>query len=331
MDKTLDPSRVEAELRQFSNLEEIHVLPKIQSYWSHRFIASKFQTIGFSGQWDFYLRSVLAVRLRMPEDKPLKIVSIGSGNCDIELDLAKRLVSAGELNFEIECLDLNPAMLKRGAAAAEQNALSRFFKFTLTDLSDWSCEPDSVSVFFANQSLHHIVELEHLFDLVTRTMAPEGCLLTGDMIGRNGHMLWPEALAVVSALWASVDKSKHFNHRTKTFDRAFPNTDFSGESFEGIRAQDILPLLVKYFHQDVFLGFNSISRPFISRAYGHNYHPENEADAQFIRFLGNLDDNLIDEGVLKPTQCFATFCKVPPANPRQYKHWSAEFCIRNPN
>ena len=328
MANSLDKSRVEAELRQFTNVQKIHDLPPVQSYWSRNFVAPKFEALGFTGMWDFYVKSVLSVRTRMGPAGRLRIASIGSGNCDIELTLAQKLIENGEINFEIECLELNPKMLERGASSAAEKGLSSFFRFTATDLTNWRPEKDSIGVFFANQSLHHILDLEGLFDLVQYAMSQPGCLLTGDMIGRNGHMLWPGALTVVRALWASIEESKRFNHRTQKIDLQYPNKDFSDQGFEGIRAQDILPLLVSRFHQEVFLGFNSISRPFISRAYGHNFDVNNEADCQFIRFVGNLDDSFIHEGFLKPTQCFATFRKVPSPNPVNYKHWTAAYCVR---
>ena len=49
-------------------------------------------------------------------------------------------------------------------------------------------------IVMANQALHHFVELEMLFDKVFQVLAVDGFFLTDDMIGRNGHMRWPEAL-----------------------------------------------------------------------------------------------------------------------------------------
>ncbi len=48
----------------------------------------------------------------------------------------------------------------------------------------------------ASHSLHHLVELEHIFDWVKEVLRP-GCVFAiNDMIGRNGHMRWPETAAV---------------------------------------------------------------------------------------------------------------------------------------
>ena len=206
------------------------------------------------------------------------------------------------------------------------------FAFVETDLTSWRPSDESVNVFFANQSLHHIVNLEEVFDLVGHAMRAEGCFLIGDMIGRNGHMLWPEALTIVEALWSSLPSPKQHHRRLDCHHPIYPNSDFSSVGFEGIRAQDVLPLLVARFDSETFLGFSGIIRPFISRGYGPNYNPENETDAQFIRFVAALDDALIDRGWIKPTQCFAVFRKrtMGPVAERCIGNRTAKFCIRDP-
>ena len=142
-------------------------------------------------------------------------------------------------------------------------------------------------------------------------------------------MSWPETLFYVETLWASIDREKKYHHVLKKFHDSFPNTDFSAVGFEGIRAQDILPLLLSRFKAEVFLGSMSVVRPFISQGYGPNYDVKNPADCAFIRFVANLDDALIDRGVTKPISCFATFKKVHVAKPLFYRHWSAEYCCRH--
>jgi trans-aconitate methyltransferase len=50
-------------------------------------------------------------------------------------------------------------------------------------------------VIMANHSLHHIVELEKTFDTIFDCLNENGIFATCDMIGRNGHMRWPETEA----------------------------------------------------------------------------------------------------------------------------------------
>lgn len=323
----MNDSRLQQEIAQFRDQEVIHSLPKIQSYWSEKFLRPKFRAIGFDGMWDFYVKSVLQLRLAF-EQETLLIVSIGSGNCDIEIELATRLALQGEKNFSIQCVDINEAMLKRGYEKAKAKKLEQYFSFRCCRVTEVDYAPRTVHCWFANQSLHHIQELEHLFDTIYYSLAECGVFLLGDMIGKNGHTFWPESLFFVNLLWEMIEDSKKIDVRKNSMDKFYPNTDHSSIGFEGIRSQDILPLICERFHSQSFLGFSSIVRPFISRSYGPNYAPSDPADCFFIDFVGKLDDQLIDQNICKPTQCFGAFGTSVSVSPICYRHWTPEFCVR---
>ena len=93
--------------------------------------------------------------------------------------------------------------------------------------------------------------------------------MTDDMIGRNGHMRWPEALVILDGLWKELPNSYKYNHQLKRLEVQFDNWDCSKEAFEGIRSQDILPLLIKKFQFDLFLGFANVVDVFVDRSFGH--------------------------------------------------------------
>jgi hypothetical protein len=151
------------------------------------------------------------------------------------------------------------------------------------------------------------------------------------MIGRNGHMRWPEALAVVQDIWQTAPDRYKYNHQQQRFQAEFEDVDCSAaEGFEGIRAQDILPLLLRRFHFDAFAAYGNIPDVFVERTYGHNLKPDNPEDVAFIRRIGDFNDRLISEGAIKPTQMIAVMRTRPLNQPKYYLHWSPAFCIRTP-
>ena len=107
------------------------------------------------------------------------------------------------------------------------------------------------------------------------------------------------------------------------------NWDCSTEGFEGIRSQDILPLLIKRFHFEFFVGFGNLVNPFIDRSFGHNFDPDDPKDLQFIDRVHELDQKLIDGGHIKPTHIIAAM-KVRPTHQRVDRHLTPEFCVRKP-
>jgi SAM-dependent methyltransferase len=168
-----------------------------------------------------------------------RFVSLGAGNCDLEIQLALQLRAETGVPFLVDCLELNPAMLERGRAAAQAAGIANQFTFVETDLNRWRAEHEYDAVV-ANQCLHHIVNLEGLLAEVKRCLRPLGSFVVSDMIGRNGHQRWPEALEVVHEFWRRLPPSYRFNRLLGRYEELYED----GLRGEGSRnSLQILPLL----------------------------------------------------------------------------------------
>jgi SAM-dependent methyltransferase len=320
--------RAEQEVERFQSVENVHDLPEIFHFWSLRYVRPKLEAVyGVSTLEDFYLKYIFQYRAENPAGR-VEIASLGAGNSDMEIQIAKLLLARGLADFRFSCLDINPAMLARGRELASENGLSGHFDFLETDVGRW--QPSRpVSVVMAHHSLHHIVNLEEVFASIRKAIGKEGYFVTCDMIGRNGHMRWPEALDIVHDIWRTMPDRYKYNHLLKRFEEMYENWDCSKEGFEGIRAQDILPLLVQGFHFEAFIAYGNLPDIFTDRNFGHNFDAHNPEDTEFIDRIGALNDRLIGEGVLKPTQMIAALRTEPTGEVRCYEHWTPEFCVRN--
>ena len=125
------------------------------------------------------------------------------------------------------------------------------------------------------------------------------------MIGRNGHMRWPEALVIVNEYWEELPASYRYDRQRFCQLDAFVNWDCAKDGFEGIRAQDILPLLVQRFSFEVFLAFSNVIDPFIERSFGPNFSVERDWDRTFVERVHARDEEELAAGRIKPTHMFA--------------------------
>ncbi|MDR2244170.1 MAG: class I SAM-dependent methyltransferase [Burkholderiales bacterium] len=289
----------------------------------------KFRDFGFCEPESFFVKHLQEVALNAHKEE-VRFASIGSGNCDAEIRIALSLRHLGVDRFTIHCIDLNPAMLKRGKALAEQNGLDKHIFTEKADFNHWRPQHDYDAVI-ANQSLHHVVNLEGLFDAVKEALTPAGLFLISDMIGRNGHQRWPEALALVEAFWSELPQSHRRNRLTGEQEDVFINRDCSAEGFEGIRSQDILPLLIERFSFDFFLGFSNVIFPFIDRCFGPNFDENNEWDRAFIDRVQERDEDEILSGRIKPTQMLAVVNKREQGKEIYFKNMNPAFCVRAPD
>jgi len=318
--------KVEQELKQFHNQPQWHELPAIASYCAQKFWQPKIKSVGFADIQAFYLAYILS---QYPQRKSaLKLISIGAGKCALELTMAKDLVAQGVTDWEFYCLDLNKENLAEGKMRIAEAGLADQFKFLQTDIKHWGTEPESYDFVFACHSLHHFTELEILFEKIHSALKPEGYFVTNDMIGRNGHQRWPEALAILEVFWKTLELRHKYNHSIQQTDINYVDLDCSQCGFEGIRAQDILPLLVKNFSFEMFLGFGNVIDIFVDRVYGHNYDPNSEKDRYIIDAVSAFDDFFIEQGFYKPTHILAAMMKKDKTPvTRCYKHLTPEFCI----
>ncbi|MCU0525785.1 MAG: class I SAM-dependent methyltransferase [Elainella sp. Prado103] len=320
-------ARVDTQIQQFANTAIVWKLPPIYHYWMQKHIRPRFnQVMDCTDAREFYLKHIQAVQQEV-EDKPLMIVSIGSGDCVLETGLAIELKRRGINHFKIECLELSKIRLQRARIEATKQGIIENLVLTECDLNQWQSN-QSYDVIIAHHSLHHIVELEHLFDTLKQTLSLTGLFLTADMIGRNGHMRWPEALEVIEGLWSIIPDHYKFNYQFNQYHAQYLNWDCSKRGFEGIRSQDVLPALVDRFAFKAFLGYGNIIDPFIERGYGHNLDPDNMQDCQFIDFVENLNTKFIDVGLAKPTMMFAVMGHQATET-KCFRHWTPDYCIRS--
>jgi SAM-dependent methyltransferase len=291
------------EKKIYENCKNVHNLPPIFHYWSNRHLLPKLQSFGFSSPTGMFAKQLDLLCGSGATSQPSRaerFLSLGAGNCDLEVDLALSLKG----DFTIDCLDLNPAMLERGRRAAESAGLPSRLNFIPADLNSWIADAEYDAVV-ANQSLHHVVNLEGLFDQLKQSLRPKGRFLISDMVGRNGRQRWPEALHVIHEFWRNLPPSYRFNQLVGYYEELYENWDCSVEGFEGLRSQDILPLLLDRFHFHLFIAYGNVIDPFIDRAFGYHFDPLAEWDRNFIDQVQERDHQELASGHLKPTHMIA--------------------------
>ena len=321
-------SRVKGQIAQFANPEGLLKLGPIYHYWMAKHIRPRVaEVFNVPGALPFYAHFA-AEALQQP-GAARRIVSLGAGDCAHEINLIKKLLEMGLTDFVVDAIEISPLRFERARASAEKEGVQRHLNLIEGDLNDWTTD-QKYSAIIAKDTLHHILALEHLFDSVHDVLEQDGVFLTTDMIGRNGHMRWPEALEIIQGMWRFMPDHYKRNHQLKRVEEVYENWDCSKNSFEGIRAQDILPLLTEKFTFRGFLGFGNLPDIFIERGFGHNLSVDDPHDTGFIDFLEQLNTLLIDLGYLKPTMIFGLMSRrkldAPP--PRCYRHWTPEFCCR---
>lgn len=320
--------RLAQELANYEECVDVNALPEIFHYWSDRYIRPMLEEAGASNPDQFFARYLRLSAERCGEREPV-FVSIGAGNCDTEVRVARLLREAGVERFTIQCLDINPAMLERGRAHAQAEGVAEHIEPLIGDFNAWQPTRRYAGIL-ANQSLHHVVELESLFDAVRGALLPGARFVVSDMIGRNGHQRWPEALAAVQRFWQELPDAYRYNQALQRHEPAYENWDCSKEGFEGIRAQDILPLLIERFQFEVFVAFGNVIDVFVDRNFGHNFDASAAWDRDLIDRIHAYDEAELAAARLTPTHLLAVLGNEPVPEPLYSRGLLPDRCVRTP-
>ncbi len=319
-------SKIQEELNIYKNQEIVHNLPPVHSIYTGKALSKNL--IDLTGKDNFWDWCAIEID-RLIENKKEMVygVSIGCGNGDSEIEVIKRVKNKNLFTFV--GIDINPTMVERGNAFVKENKINSL-SFVTGDFNSLKLDR-KYDFVFANHSLHHVVELENLFEAILRYSTDDMIFMINDMIGRNGHVMWDGTKQAVDIIWIKLDKKYKLNAYTKLYDKNVLNHDCSNEGFEGIRAQDILPLLIKYFDYNVYIPFSVIISRFIDRAYGHNFDVNNPEDLKKINNIIDSDVKILKDKKLSPTQAIMKFVKKGKSVNQQYVFMTPEETINTRN
>lgn len=240
---------------------------------------------------------------RLDRSRPVDMLSLGAGACGIEHTFARRVRSA-----RITCIDINDTLLEQARTRAQSDQLQ--MRFVRGDLNKLELPPAACDLVFCHAALHHVIELEHLFEQVRRTLRPGGELVIVDVSTPNGYRMRPATRAIVNTLWQALPPRFRVNHTAYSeprLDLEVWEADTSTTGMECIRSQDILPLLQTNFTARHFVPYYSLSRRFFDTMYGPNYELSNRLDRTVFEFIWELDQHYLGTGQLEPETFFGVY------------------------
>lgn len=182
--------------------------------------------------------------------------------------------------------------------AAEQNLP---ITYEVADLNEVILKEKSYDLVSAQNFLHHIVKLEHLFEQIWKSLRPNGFFYVQDFVGET-QFQWTDKRMNIARQILNLLPEKHrvdaIQNRPAKPRRPEPGNLCS--PFEAIRSGEILPILSKWFdvHKEVLSG--SIRFHVLPLGVLESY-TENEDTRSIYEILRYFDRLLVEERVLPPT------------------------------
>jgi len=303
-----------------------HDVPAIFHHWQDTHVQPLLHELGVADAETLFGHFLRDSATRTGNPTP-RFLSLGAGDCRLELRLAKAFVKGGLTEFTIDCVEPNPLLRSRARATALGQGLDQHVVGVAADCNTWRARHRYDGVI-ANGSLHQVARLERLLDEVQKSMADGAWFVTSARIGRNGHQRWPEALAEVHRCWRELPASHRWNHHLRRSEQAFTDWDSARIGDDGVRAQDVLPELLRRFSLPLFLGYGNVIDPFVGTAFGPNFAPGNAWDRGFVETVHERDEELLANGTLTPTHMYAVMAREAEPVRCHARGLAPEQCVR---
>lgn len=260
-------------------------LPPMFHYWSNRYLRPIFARHGFASPDDFYLKRLLLAAANAP-GRRLEVMSLGSGGASLELRLLAQLRAVG-VDARMLCVDINKGLMDQAMRQAREQGLGGF-GFALSDCNA-SMPAGAFDVIIVNQFFHHVADLESFCALLEDRLSADGAIVSSDIVGRNGHVLWPGVDAVVASMWNRLPASRRFDAYFGKPMASYRSVDHSAYSNEGIKAQEVVGRLLEHFDFELFITYGAAIVPFVERRIGFNFDPGDAADRSLIDEFAAID------------------------------------------
>ena len=111
-------------------------------------------------------------------------------------------------------------------------------------------------VVWTSACLHHLTNLEHLFQEIERSLRPGGLFAINDYVGERRLCYDPERIRLADAIYRQVPA----RYRTVGVERVQPPPEADKSPFEALRSDEILPLARERFDQ-LHLGLTGALHP----------------------------------------------------------------------
>lgn len=238
---------------------------------------------------------------RATEVRGGKVLDLGCGAGWLSLELARR-------GLHVEGVDLSEEGVRVAQTYADANNATEGFgsaTYRVADLNRIEIEPGTYDVIIAHAALHHVLELDRLFQQVVQGLKPGGQFLSLDDVA---HV--PRRVQAITAIfYLLVPNEISFWQRSKrVYQRVtqklhlyraeeLPKEMSEVSPFEAVQGLEIIPLVRKYFavesleHRIAFVEFVAFH---LSRGSGWCYRHR----YTILKTLAKFDRMLVRLGLL---------------------------------
>jgi SAM-dependent methyltransferase len=235
--------------------------------------------------------------LRVARERNLKFengltLGCGAGRCE------RQLVGRGVCR-SFHGIDISEKAIATAREIAKEQDLP--LTYEVADLNFLELPEKTFDLVVAQTSLHHVLFLERVAEIVWRSLRSDGYLWIHDFIGETQGQYDPKRLSIMNRILAILPEKFRKNKINGQLITAIerPEPGHLSSPFESIRSGEIVPVFQRWFTIEWKMEFNAflhrVAPPGTRAAY-----LENEETKALFEVLMLLDRLCIEEKIVQP-------------------------------
>ncbi|TNF35726.1 MAG: class I SAM-dependent methyltransferase [Gammaproteobacteria bacterium] len=179
--------------------------------------------------------------------------------------------------------------------------------YRIADVNTLELPANHYDLVVVQQAFHHFEALEFVAQQIWQSLKPHGLFVLKDYIGANFLQRTPDQRAVCSMLWRTLPERLRRHVSGKVMNGIYIPDKNTLPPYEGIRAEEVLPVIQRRFRMLHGHCYAGILFP-LWNGFAQNYTQSTE-DMALIGRLWQLDRQMIDSGAVEPNFIRAIFAR----------------------
>ena len=202
-----------------------------------------------------------------------------------------------------DALDISPGAIAVAKCLAEKSCLGRGINYQVADSNTVRLKQDWYDVIFSAMALHHIANLEGLFEQIDASLIENGLLILNEYVGPN-RFQWTDAqLEIANDLLLLLPERYRVDPTTHTVKEAIRRQPLEHmiaiDPSEAVRSRDILPLVEERFTIVKRIDYGGTILNLLLDNIILNFDEDRAGDMAMLRALFSLEKLLIRKGILE--------------------------------
>ena len=222
-----------------------------------------------------------------------RVLSLGCGGGNLE----RAMIDLG-LAEQIDAFDVSPESIRLAKELAASAGMAERIGYAVADLDRIEVAPATYDVVIAKHALHHLENLEHIYDQVRLSLRPGGLLMFNEFVGPSRFQWSDLQLELMNELLEALPKRQRKAAPFLRVVRPELEDMKTLDPSEAIRSAEVLPLLEERFEIVEYKPYGGTLLHILLSHVMAGFDLEDEHQRGILRLMFLHERTLIRHGVL---------------------------------